>query len=192
MRFNYIWLRLFRFKYCFSTSYGFILRKKLWWESTEGDALYNFIWLCVAVCCSVLQCITVCCSVLQCVAVCCSVSWCSVLQWEMLGTNLLDVSWNRKKRNIWIYTLYALGNCSLALSLTRSLSCSISHALSLALSHVLSFSLSPSLFFSPPLSFSLSLYVISSRHKHARAMSHLKRHHRHQKLTEIAQLSERT
>ena len=33
------------------------------------------VWLCVAVCCSVLQCGSVCCSVLQCVAV-----WCSVLQ----------------------------------------------------------------------------------------------------------------
>jgi len=28
-------------------------------------------WLCVAVCCSVLQCVAVCCSVLMCVAVCC-------------------------------------------------------------------------------------------------------------------------
>ena len=40
---------------------------------------------CVAVCCSVLQCVAVCCSVLQCVAACCSVSQCvavccSVLQ----------------------------------------------------------------------------------------------------------------
>ena len=42
-------------------------------------------WLCVAVCCSVLQCVAVCCSVLQCVAVRCSVLRCvavcrSVLQ----------------------------------------------------------------------------------------------------------------
>jgi len=33
---------------------------------------------CVAVCCSVLQCVTVCCSVLQYVAVCCSVLQCAV------------------------------------------------------------------------------------------------------------------
>ena len=142
--------------------------------------------------CSVQFYLAVCCNVLQCIVVRCSVSWCSVLQWEMLCTNLRDVSWNRKKQKFRIYTLYALAKCSLALSLTRCLSCSISHALSLALSHTLSLSLSLSLFFSPPLSFSLSLYVISSRQKHARAMSHLKRHHRHQKLTEIAQLIERT
>ena len=42
-------------------------------------------YLCVAVCCSMLQCVAVCCSMLQCVAVCCSVLQCvavccSVLQ----------------------------------------------------------------------------------------------------------------
>ena len=36
-------------------------------------------WLCVAVCCGVLQCVAVCCSMLQCVAVCCSVLQCVVV-----------------------------------------------------------------------------------------------------------------
>jgi len=36
-----------------------------------------YSYVCVAVCCSVLQCVAVCCSVLQCVAVCCSVLQCA-------------------------------------------------------------------------------------------------------------------
>ena len=42
------------------------------------------IFLCVAVCCSVLQCLAVCCSVLQCVAVCCSVLQCVAVCCSML------------------------------------------------------------------------------------------------------------
>ena len=42
-------------------------------------------WVCVVVCCGMLQCVAACCSVLQCVAVCCGVLrcvavCCSVLQ----------------------------------------------------------------------------------------------------------------
>ena len=36
----------------------------------------NHRYVCVAVCCSVLQCVAVCCCVLQCVVVCCSVLQC--------------------------------------------------------------------------------------------------------------------
>ena len=44
------------------------------WDIYVGMHAYSsdFIYVCVAVCCSVLQCVAVCCSVLQCVAVCCS------------------------------------------------------------------------------------------------------------------------
>jgi len=65
----------------------------------SSELTFKNVYLCVAVCCSVLQCVAVCCSVLltslrictdvlQCVAVCCSVLQCVAVCCSVLLTSL--------------------------------------------------------------------------------------------------------
>jgi len=113
--------------------------------------------------CSVPFYLAVCCNVLLCIVVGCCVSCCSVLQWEMLCTNVLDIPWNRKK--VFEYTLDIHSQTSFlralslscALSLSRAFSRSLSLSLSLARARSLALVLADSLF----LALSLSAFVTS-------------------------------
>jgi len=73
--------------------------------STLRPCPYSYV--CIAVCCSVLQCVAVCCSVLQCVAVCCS-----VLQYvALLHTYPVQYHIHMTEINTYVY-IYQINMCT--------------------------------------------------------------------------------